>query len=104
MINSPGAQYVFRYRYGHRVGITLRDPREVVISWMKDGSLRDTGGWGFQLIMGGSCIVVSPRRLSSTGHRAGLTLREGVQLDIGESYIEGFPGVYHQLNIGWVLH
>ena len=54
--------------------------------------MRDTGGWGFQLIMGGSCIVGSPRRLSSAGHRAGLTLREGVQLDIGESYIEGSRG------------
>ena len=34
----------------------------------------------------------SPRRLSSAGHGAGLTLREGVQLDIGESYIEGSRG------------
>jgi hypothetical protein len=42
--------------------------------------------------MGGSYIVGSPRRLSSAGHRAGLTLREGAQLDIGESYIEGSRG------------
>ena len=38
ILSSAGAQYAFRYRYGHRVGITLRDPREVVISWMKGGS------------------------------------------------------------------